>query len=168
MTNAQRIFALGEYGIVDKEVVIAITGMTNKQYEKAKQVKQANFYNGLFSDETKFKKSWVKRNRKSKYGYSLREEFVSDFIKANKSKYSIKDICSMVILGNIKVPIIVMENNLYKYLVEKQRKAGVDFSVFEKRINTFYQNKNDKKATLKQMEEITNVSTQSIHKIKSN
>lgn len=167
MTNAQRIFALSEYGIIDKEVVIAITGMTNKQYEKAKQVKQANFYNGLFSDETKFKKSWVKHNRKSKYGYSLREEFVADFIKANKSKYSIKDICSMVILGNIKVPIIVMENNLYKYLVEKQRKEDVAFSVFEKRINTFYQNKNEKKATLKQTEEITNVSSMSIHKIKS-
>ena len=132
MTNAQRIFALSEYGIIDKEVVIAITGMTNKQYEKAKQVKQANFYNGLFSDETKFKKSWVKHNRKSKYGYSLREEFVADFIKANKSKYSIKDICSMVILGNIKVPIIVMENNLYKYLIEKQRKEDVAFSIFER------------------------------------
>lgn len=167
MTDAMKLELLKEYGIVDYSVIKNITGMTIKQYQKAILIKVPSYYNGLLDHTIKFEKKWFKKNKKSIHGVVLKEEYVVDFIKSNKGKYTIQELSKMVILGGYKVPDIIMKNNLYDYVKPKDRKTNqMKYEVAKSRFLTFYQNKNDKHITIVKLSDIIGCSSVSIQRLK--
>lgn len=167
MTNAMKLELLSKYGIVDYDVIKQITGMSKKEYKEALSVKVPSYYNGLFDHTIVFEKRWIKKNSKSIYGVVLKEDYVVDFIKSNPKKYTINQLGKIVILGASKVPKIIQENNLYEYMLTKERKTEkMSHEVAAYRIYAFLRYKNKESITIGKLGDLVGCSHMSVQRIK--
>ena len=165
MTDYEKIELLKLCGITNNRIVCNIIGITNKRYKHCVEVKEVMLYNGLFDVDTVYQKKWIRNCRHDiRNVYRVKEENMVEFIKANSGKFTIKELCVMMVLGNSKLPTIIMNNNLYEYVRDDKKKNYVDIKTAEKRYNSFKRNKNDYHLTYSQIADLINTNTTAIQR----